>query len=212
LSESENLIFFDKNINILVELLPKTFKNNKSLYLKILEKNKNKKLEPEVILCTGLIKKSSFEELVYNACVLGANIIQPIFTDKCQQKWAGQKELQRLDKIIIAACEQSKNYSVPELKEPIIISKILEDLKDKNYKKIFFESDQLKSTELIKELSKNSQNKIVLFFGPEGGFSDTEILKFQGNNFVGYSLTETILRSQEAVIVGLGLVRIVTRS
>ncbi len=211
LSESDNIIFFDKNINILVELLSQTFKNNKSVFLKILEKNKNKKLEPEIILCTGLVKKSSFEELIYNASALGATVIQPILTDKCQQKWAGQKEIDRLKKIIIAACEQSKNYCLPELYEPIKISEYLKYAKNKNYKKIFFESDQIKATELIKELTKNFQEKIVLVFGPEGGFSDSEISNFKESNFAGYSLTQTILRSQEAVTVGLGFIRIVTK-
>ncbi|MFH1461921.1 MAG: RsmE family RNA methyltransferase [bacterium] len=211
LQKDDELIFFNNSINIKIQLLDKTFENNKFIYAQIIEKKESKVLKPEIILCPSLIKKHSLEELVYNAAAMGATIIRPVITEKVQRKWGFEKEKERLEKIIIAACEQSKNYVLPELHGPIKLPMLLNGLENLAGKKIFFESDQKPLMEIIPDIASHKNGKIILFFGPEGGLTNQEVLLLRTKGFEGCSLTETILRSQEAVTVGLGVVRSILR-
>lgn len=211
LQKNEQIIFFNNIVNVKVELLEKTFENNKFIYSKILEKKENKKLKPEIILCPSLIKKHSFEDLIYNATAIGATIIQPVITEKVQRKWGFDKEKKHLEKIMIAASEQSKNYIIPELHNPVKLPILLKGTENLAGKKIFFETNQKLLLELIPELANHKIGKIILFFGPEGGLTQQEISLLKIKEFEGCSLTQTILRSQEAVAIGLGAIRSILR-
>lgn len=211
LDKNDEVIFFDDYINMKIQLLDETFENNKFIYAKIIEKNKNEKIKPEIILCPSLIKKHSFEDLIYNAASMGATIIRPVITEKVQRKWGYEKEKERLEKVMIAACEQSKNYIMPELHSPVKLPVLLKGLENLSGKKIFFDSNQEPLINIIPNLSSHKIGKICLFFGPEGGLTQQEILLAKTKGFEGCSLTKTILRSQEAVTVGLGVVRSILR-
>lgn len=207
LQAGDSVVIFDDYLNLKIELLYQTFENNKNIFAKVLEKNKNKELKPEVIVCPSLTKKHSFEELVYNASAIGATIIWPVITEKVQRKWGFEKERERLKKIIIAACEQSKNYILPELNEPIKLPLLLRGLQDLAGKKILFEHGEKSLLDFMSGLKNHKNGKICLLFGPEAGLTDQEIELSKVKGFETCALTPTILRSQEAVTVGLGIVR-----
>ncbi len=201
------VILFDDNFNIKIELLEQTFKNNKTIYFKILEKNENKKIYPEIILCPSVVKRQALEEIVYSAAAMGATKILPIVAHKSYSKFNFEQERSRLKKIMIAACEQSKNFVLPEICAPISFSNFLTEFDSSNIHKIFFDLDGQVITSLISELDDCKNNKIVLFFGPEGGFTDLEVNLLKENKFNSVSLTTTILRAEHAVALGLGMFR-----
>jgi len=209
LKENEQFVLFDKNLNTKLSLNSQTFENTKKIYITIKEINKNKALEPEVIFCPSLLKKNAFEEIIYTAAQMGANVIQPVITEKVQRKWGGEKERERLQKIMICACEQSKNFVMPVLHDPIELEVFLKKSDSKNSKKILFDDSGKPILDLLKNLNK--QQKLFLMFGPEGGFSEKEIELIKVAGFVAYALTPTILRSVDAVILGLGCVASVVR-
>ena len=47
--------------------------------------------------------------------------------------------------------------------------------------------------------------------GPEGGFSEKEISMAKTNDFIDISLGNTVLKSTTALILGVGLVKMVTK-
>ena len=99
---------------------------------------------------------------------------------------------------MISACEQSKQFIQPKIGQ----ATKLEDLNfPKDSKLICFDEHGSKIESINKSIP------ISILVGPEGGFLDEEksLLKKSGFNF--YRLTPTILRAQEAVAVGLGIVR-----
>ncbi|MCF7800003.1 16S rRNA (uracil(1498)-N(3))-methyltransferase [Candidatus Babeliales bacterium] len=202
----EQIILFDSKTNLELEILQT--KQNK-VFGKILKIQDNKKITPEIMLAVGLLKKNSFEEILYVAAQMGVTQIQPILSEKIQKNWFLEKDLNRLNKILISACEQSKNFVVPELLEPVKLDKFLHNNLNNNiekYKKICFEPDSQKLLKLLQDCNKNPEN-LILLFGPEGGFSNQELDLIKTNKFEFYTLTPTILRSVEAITVGLGAVR-----
>jgi 16S rRNA (uracil1498-N3)-methyltransferase len=134
--------------------------------------------------------------------------VVPLISAKIQRSWGQDKEVERLTKIMIAACEQSKNFVVPELCSPIKIQDLSNYIDANNSSiKAYFDPAGQNFLNLLQELHQEPKTDIVLLFGPEGGLTPEEEEIVAAAGFKTYALTPTILRSREAVIVGLGGVR-----
>lgn len=204
LEQEENFLLFDEKQNAEFSLLKNT---KKRLHLKIVSISKNKEIKPEVILCLGLLKKKYFEEVLYLASVMAAAKICPLLTNQVHKNWFDEKTISRLQKILISACEQSKNFILPELQKPIKLETFLEKESFGDSKKVCFHIDGANLFELLSDLNQKKYDKIYLFFGPEGDFSSEELNLIKQSGIESYKLTPTVLRSVEAVAVGLGSVR-----
>lgn len=114
------------------------------------------------------------------------------FRSKRSQKLIlSPNKIERLNKIIIEAVEQSWRSRVPELV-------FLDDLNLWDFswaQNIIFHTQDEKSISL-KELNLNLNSDINLFVWPEWGFDEDEILAFEQNNFVKIHLWNRILRTE----------------
>lgn len=210
LHNNDTLILFDHNINVEVELTINKKGRHEIIYGTIKRIDKNIRLKPEIILYPALLKKTSFEEIYYVAAQMGATTIQPLITQKVSREWGGKKEQNRLELIAIAAMEQAKQFSFPQMHQPQEISSMKFESNSKTIKKIYFEVGTKPCAMLAQELIQNNYSKILVAFGPEGGFTNKDLTILHHNGFEGYALTPTILRSIEAITVGLGIIRSLT--
>lgn len=212
LSPKNKLIIFDNNFNAEIVILEINLR--KAIVIEILNLVANKKLLPFITWCLPVFKKAAFEESLYNLGQLGIQVIQILITDKSQNWFLNQtKEILRAEKILIAASEQAKNYNIPKLMSPINFDQwILESQYslENNYKIFFDPAADLTANNLVNKLNITKNIKITGFCGPEGDLTlrEKELLKNNGFNF--YSLTPTVLRAQEAVTIGAGIIRAIT--
>ena len=138
--------------------------------------------------------------------------IVPLISAKTQRSWDLDKEFERLTKIMIAACEQSKSFIMPELHNPIKIQNISKFLAaNKCPIKAYFDPSGQKFINLLQKIQQLPKMNTTLLFGPEGGLTLEEENLISSVGFKTYALTPTILRSREAVIVGLGGVRSIAK-
>ncbi|MDQ5940292.1 MAG: rRNA (uracil1498-N3)-methyltransferase [Candidatus Dependentiae bacterium] len=158
-----------------------------------------------IVAAIGLLKKESFEEAVHHATVTGATHIVPLITTKSRKNWLHERELERLQGVIIAACEQSKNRHIPTLFDPKVLSAAT-TLWPHAYT-IGFEADcGHPISTLIEDLSAKKPAETKIFIGPEGGFTTEELTLLGTHKIKLYELTQTVLRSQEAVCLAIGIV------
>jgi len=201
----DKFIIFDENLNATLEIKNNLSENKRVVSGIILEKKENKLILPEIKLYLPVLKKDALECSIYVSAQMGVKDIFLIETKKSQKKFDFEKEKDRLKKIMISACEQSKNFVLPEIKKPIGFKDIFDkNLEQKKVVKIFFDEDGEKISNLEKIYSRN---KIEIIIGPEGGFTSEEKNFLKNFGFKPYKLTPTILRSREAVCVGLGVLR-----
>ncbi len=153
--------------------------------------------QPAVTLLLPILKRDALEAAIYGAVECGVTNIQLITTQKCQRKWGGQKEFERLQRIVIAAAEQSKCFAFAHLLEPISLEAALGQLK--NVQLLFADPSGT-------ELQKPSQNCAVLV-GPEGDLTDTEKKLVKTAGAIFFKLTPTILRATQAAVLSVGLIR-----
>lgn len=212
LRAGQKLVLFDQRVNLTATVLEKTFVKKGAISLLVQDVQVNQALSPSITLMPCLLKKDAFEDAVYAAAQMGVNKIIPILSDKVQRPWGEKKERERLFNIMVAACEQSKNFFLPELCDPIKIQNIANqfDLKTSEGRtilKIYFDPSGICFVDLLKKIQESNDPEITLFFGPEGGLTGLEEKQLADLGFITYALTPTILRAREAVIVGLGGVR-----
>jgi 16S rRNA (uracil1498-N3)-methyltransferase len=208
LKSNEPFIVFNSKISITLSLKEKTLDTKNIIYGVVLNIQAVTPLNPKIILCVGLLKKESFESVIYYAGQMGVTEVYPILTGKINRRWWSLHEQARLYKILISACEQAKNFYVPKLHEPVLFSH-LENItrQELNILNICLDQEGASASTLVKILSGHSDTSILLAFGPEGGFTEQEKTFLISHSFNFYSLTPTILRTQEAVAVGVGFIR-----
>ena len=194
-----NVNFFNKNGEWLSEIV---FLEKDRVEVKFLSKIKENTNTHNVELAICLVKKNAMEIILQKATELGIKKIIPIISERTEVK---EINLERANKIVIEATEQSNQLEPPQISE--ILN--LKDFLNINRNKIFF-ADISSDYSLEKKDFKEGEIVTVLV-GPEGDFSPTEReLILNGSTTVAFSLSKNILRTDTAVISAISLVNFIT--
>lgn len=147
-----------------------------------------------VYLCMALVKKDNFELIAQKVTEIGVTNIIPIL---CEHSEKRKLNMQRLNKILVEATEQSGRGDVPVIHEIMKIEEVFQKGILPQEKIVLHpEGDSLR-----KYLSGlHETNSFAVFVGPEGGFSPKEIALLKSYNVPAISLGSQILRAETAAI------------
>jgi len=149
----------------------------------------------KLTLAVSMIKKDNFEWIVQKATELGISEIIPLISDRSEKKgW--NKE--RLEKILIEACEQSGRSDIPKIREIVNLSEFMVEEKRKIL--VFHTSGSRLN------LDQEWGEEAVVLVGPEGGWSEKEIETFREKDFPIVHLPTPVLRAETAAIVITSLI------
>ena len=112
-------------------------------------------------------------------------------------QWDGKessKKIERYQKIMTEAAEQSKRVFVPKLEPLIKLSGINQYKSESNF--VAYENEKQSHISSF----VNKQSSITIICGPEGGFEEREIDYLIKNGFISVSLGKRILRAETAGI------------
>jgi len=166
--------------------------SKKNVIVKIIDLKKENINLKKVSLFCAVLKKENFELVVQKATEVGIFKIVPIISARTIKTGLN---LERLQKIAKEASEQSGRISVPEILEPTSFEKSLELCK-KDETNILFDL----SGEPLGGLAAKCE-KINIFIGPEGGWTEEEIKKARSADFKISSLGNLTLRGETAAII-----------
>jgi len=201
LKEGDQFVLFDRQVHAEVTI----GKTAKKICLIVIKKwYENKDFKPFITVLLPVLKRDALEAALYSIVALGASTIQLVATEKTR-KWQGEKEFERSKRIVIAAAEQAKHYMFPEVKEPIKLSTALEIYKEST-NKLFADPEGLCFSEVIKK--SDAKKEFLLFVGPEGDLISDE-KKTLKDQFVFCKLTPTILKSEQAIALLIGAIRMI---
>ena len=135
-----------------------------------------------------------FEWFLEKATEIGIHEITPVICDRSERKVVNAE---RFEKIILTAMKQSNVLNLPKLNKSITFKEFVKHKKEGLHLIAHCEETDKKS---LKSILKPNTN-ITLLIGPEGDFSEKEIVSAIENNFIPVSLGNTRLRTETAAIV-----------
>ena len=193
LKEGEKVRIFN-NISGEWECLIKNIKKNIVTPLELIQKPRE---EPGPSIACAIINPNKFSIMIEKITELGVKDIYPIISDYTQYKTFNK---QKIEQIIIQACEQSRRLTIPKIHEITRLREFLGNF-SKN-QRILVGVEKENTTRMMQCLDKNA----VFLVGPEGGFSEEEIGLFSRDTAVtSFRFGQNILRSETAAIAFISL-------
>jgi 16S rRNA (uracil1498-N3)-methyltransferase len=167
------------------------------------------------------LKHERLDYMVQKAVEMGASRLQPVLTRHTQVK---RINIERMRANAIEAAEQCGILSIPEIAEPVPLSRAIaarkpdrvlvfcdENAEVRNPVEALGAARESPSAMLPLTMSGPSElQSLAVLIGPEGGFADEEreaLLKL--TNVVRLSLGPRILRADTAAVAALALVQTV---
>lgn len=147
-------------------------------------------LGSKVNLAIAILKKENFELVVQKATEIGVTTITPLVTSRTVKLGLN---LERLERIITEASEQSGRRLKPVINSPVNLNEYLEHLAGET-SVAFSLNGQVDQ--------KINAESINILIGPEGGWSEEEEQKLREKGVILKSLGNQVLRAETAAIVG----------
>jgi RsmE family RNA methyltransferase len=182
-------------------------KVERTIQLKIDSSTKNHPIRPPITCILPLLKREAFQETLYGLTELGVQNIYLVTTEKTQRTWGGQKELERIIRIIHAAAEQSKNFAFPHIEATYTLAECIKKLPNSIANRFFFDPEGDPFRVCMDIHISNSMHEYILMAGPEGDLTNTEKEFLLQHDFKKIALTPTILRAQQAILIATGALR-----
>ena len=157
--------------------------------------------EPDLWLLFAPIKRGRIDWLVEKATELGASALLPVWTTRTQPE---RLNLERLRAHAIEAAEQSERLSVPELRSPEALGRVLAAWPAERRLIVCDESGAGEPIGAV--AARLPVGPMALLVGPEGGFDQTELDALRKLSFVSrVGLGPRVLRAETAALAALAV-------
>jgi len=161
----------------------------------------------EIVLLQALPDKERMELIIQKATELGVVAILPFKSERSislEEREAKQKKAHRWQEIAVRAVQQSRRAGVPRVESYRSFREAIGACAGEGLKIILWE----KSGEPLRELLRRSHpKKVSVMIGPEGGFTDEEIILGKSAGFIPIKLGQRILRTETAAITLVGILQ-----
>jgi 16S rRNA (uracil1498-N3)-methyltransferase len=157
--------------------------------------------EPDLWLLFAPINRARIDWLVEKATELGVSMLIPVWTARTQ---AERLNLERLRARAIEAAEQSERLSVPELRSPEALGRVLAGWPAERC--LIFCDESGAGEPIGAAAARLPVGPVALLIGPEGGFDQTELDALDKLSFVSrVGLGPRVLRAETAALAALAV-------
>ena len=178
--------------------------NKSAVTVQVLARRPGKSESPvRIILCQGLLKSARFEWILEKGTELGVSVFSPIL---CRRSMAGLEDagaskIQRWQRIITEAAEQSGHARLPALLPIRTLQAALNDIPSGALALMPWEEDRTNT--LRDALKSSAPSTVVIFIGPEGGLTVEEVEQARQHGAHIISLGPRILRAETAALAAV---------
>jgi 16S rRNA (uracil1498-N3)-methyltransferase len=155
-------------------------------------------------LVLSIFKFDRMEWAIEKCVELGVSRIVPVVAHRTEAHLAkaAPKRVERWQRIVLQASEQSRRASTPEISQPQALQTAVSTAGGTRI--VLAESEeQIMLKDALQ--APPAASEITLAFGPEGGWTESELELFQGAGWIAASLGSTILRAETAVIAATAI-------
>src|SRR5690625_4157539 len=181
-----------------------------TVHLQVVEwLNNNNELPVHVTIAQGLPKGNKMDYILQKGTELGASQFCFFQAERSIVKWDAKKskqKIKRFEKIVKEASEQCHRNRIPVISEISSLEKLIEQCKV--YDIMLFAYEEEVSSNQYHSFAKSLSNastgdKMIIFIGPEGGFSQREVKTLKSNNVAPVRFGPRILRTETASLYAL---------
>lgn len=160
--------------------------------------------EPEfqLILAVALLKKDRFKWIIEKGTELGISNFMPIVTERTIGTERSMKPA-RCRKIAISAMKQSGRSRLPEIADPMTFHALLNASPMADVQLIAHEKDDRQN---LDDVLHTPVRSAVLCVGPEGGFTEEEVIIAREHGYRNFRMGIRRLRTETAKITAAALV------
>lgn len=182
--------------------------NNDRVIAKVIEEIAESNMNSiKVTIVQSLVKEQKMDFILQKSTELGVSEIIPFSASRSVVKLDGKenKKVERWQKIVKEASEQSKRVDIPIVRHPLSINELC---KLDNYD-VKLLCTTRENTKNIKNVLSNIDSNVTMLVvvGPEGGFDLEEENKMIENGFVTVSLGNTVLRTETVSLFLMSVIR-----
>src|SRR5437879_1520701 len=169
----------------------------------VVERTREQAAEPDLWLCFAPIKRARIDYIAEKATELGVALLQPVLT---QHTAVDRVNVERLRANAIEAAEQTERLSVPEVRAPVALMKLLGDWPAGRRLLMCDETGAGRPTGgglgALDDKARAAPWAIVI--GPEGGFAAAELTALRRiKDVTAVGLGPRILRADTAALAAL---------
>jgi 16S rRNA (uracil1498-N3)-methyltransferase len=158
-------------------------------------------ITPDIWLCFAPIKKTPADYVVQKATELGVRALAPVFT---RRTIVSRVNADRMRANAIEAAEQSGRLTVPEVREPVTLEKLLTNWPTE--RRLFFCDEGGEGRPVAEAVAGARGTACAILTGPEGGFDPAERERLRAVPFVTpLTLGQRILRADTAALAALSV-------
>lgn len=172
-----------------------------------IEERKENPAEPgvKITLFQGLPKADKMELIIQKSVELGVFEIVPVVTERTIVKWDKKNDIKRFrfQKVAEAAAKQSDRGIVPEIGDLVSLEEGILRAKSLDKSVVAYENEKVFTLKAF--LNEFNGTSLGIFIGPEGGFSDDEIIKLRNAGIPSVTLGNRILKTETAGMVTLAI-------
>ncbi len=154
-------------------------------------------------LIQGISRGERMDYTLQKAVELGVNRIVPIITARCNVQLSGQradKKLGHWQGVIVSACEQSGRQYLPTLDGITTFDEMITEFN--NGSRLILEPTAKQGFKTLQ-----AQTATSLLIGPEGGFTEEEVMQATKKGFEAIQFGPRILRTETAAVSALAVMQ-----
>ena len=166
-------------------------------------------VEKKIILADCLPKQNRFENIIEKATELGVHRIEPLISERTVARPGGAREkskLERWQRIAKEAAEQCARDTIPEIGNIRKLDDWLAEINPLNDTLLLFCWENERVATVREVLRTYIDKDIIVLIGPEGGFSEREVIKIKSAGGVSVTLGKRILKTDTAAISVLAMI------
>jgi len=156
-------------------------------------------------LFQALLKADKFELVLQKGVELGVSAFVPFISERCVVKRPAENKVQRWQKIIQEAAEQSGRGLLPIL-YPVVPFAEAGDIAATPAILLWEEEKSQRLRDVLKQRTFVNASSLSIFIGPEGGFPAEEVRYAESKGIVTASLGRRVLRAETAGLAAVSAI------
>jgi 16S rRNA (uracil1498-N3)-methyltransferase len=160
----------------------------------------------KIVLLQSLLRGEKMDWVVQKATELGATEIVPVAAERSVVRLDMDQATKRREHwlaVAASACEQSGRNRLPRIAAPMPLHAAVGASAAEGLKFLF---DTGATTTLASQLA-STNNSVAMLIGPEGGWTDTELVLAKRSGFACVRFGPRVLRTETAAIAALAVLQ-----